>query len=70
MTIPYLDNGSSNRSLAMNQRAGDREPVAWRSMEVLSNGQRGRWRVHIGDPTENLKRYAIGNYEVEPLFVR
>lgn len=40
--------------------------VAWRSREKGTE----RWRVHTEDPTENLKRYAVGQYEVEPLFAR
>lgn len=64
MSIPYFDKGSANPKLPMNQKSKPQEPVAWRSRELPD----GRWRVHDSDPTKNLKAYARGRYEVEPLF--
>lgn len=60
----YLDKLSSDPSLRMNRPARKPQPVAWRSREKRS----ANWRVHGADPTKNLKRYAVGDYEIEPLY--
>jgi hypothetical protein len=60
----YLDKSSSDPSLPMNQPLAKPVPVAWRSREKGSI----KWRVHESDPTDNLKKYAVGEYEVEPLY--
>jgi hypothetical protein len=69
MSIPYFDKGSSSPGLPMNQPATAPQPVAWRSREIGPDGPHA-WRVHTADPTENLKRYASFEFEVEPLYAR
>ena len=66
MSVPYLNKSSSDPSLPMNKPAEPEKPVAWRSREKGDQ----RWRVHESDPTENLKAYARGEYEVEPLYTK
>lgn len=62
--IPYLENDSSDPSLPMNRKTIPEVPAAWRSREKGST----KWRVHTEDPSANLKAYANGEYEVEPLY--